>query len=110
MTKGKTSILVTPKGKEITLADGKVYHLSEINLNILADLEEELEYTSRQELIDKFETQGAKSIRVLLHILLKKNHPNLTKEDVGELVTLEIMGDIQSVILDLFGAVQAIGE
>lgn len=103
------NILTTLKGKEITLADGKVYNLSGINLNVLADLEEELD-CSLSEMMDKLNNRVASSLRSLLYVLLKKNHPNLTRDRIGELVTMDNMGDISSVIGDVLTAAQAVGE
>ena len=103
------NILIKPRGKEITLADGKTYMLSPVNLNILAALEEEFD-CNLDELDKKLGGKQASALRTLLYILLKDNHPKLDKKQIGELVTLDNMADVSSVVAEILTAAKAVEE
>lgn len=102
------NILVKPTGKEIVLADGKTYMLSPINLNILASLEEEFD-CNLDELDKKLAGKQASALRTLLYALLKENNPKLDKKQIGELVTLDNMAEISSVVAEILTATKTIG-
>ncbi len=90
MPKGKPDILATPKGKIVTLADGKEYQLSPMNLNVLANMEEEFD-CNLDELGDIFQRRTTTNFRRFLKILMTENYPDLSLEDVGRLVLIETM-------------------
>ena len=90
MTK-KENILKYPEGQEITLGDGKAYKLAPFNLNTLAAIEDILDCNIIN-LDKKLEERTASTIRKMLFVLLHDNYPDLKLEDIGELVTPEIMG------------------
>lgn len=85
------------KPKKITLSDGKEYTLSPINLNVLADIETEMG-CSLNELEKKFNKSQASSLRTLLYVLLKPNHPEITPEDVGKLVSVNLISEVSEAI------------
>ena len=87
--------------RKITLADGKEYKLSPINLNILARLEEEFG-CQIDELGKKFDKPLASTIRVLLYVLLKDNHPEMTKEKAGSLVSMELLSKVSEILSQTF--------
>lgn len=83
----------TPPQK-ITLADGKEYELSPMTLNMLVAMEEEFNL-SLSELLG---SGKVKPIRSMLYLQLRGKYPELTIEKVGELVTMEVLSQIGSVI------------
>ena len=93
------NILIMPEGKEITLADNKVYKLSPLNLHIFAELEKELNYG-----INKMGGMQAVELEALLYVLLKDRYPELSRRQVGELVTPSIMTQAGSIIGNIISA------
>ncbi len=97
-------ILSNGKDKSITLADGKTYMLSPLNLNLMADIEEEFD-CNFEEVSKKFFDKKSKRfviMRKLLYIFLKKNHPELKIEDVGNLVTRNNLAEVSQAIVDVW--------
>ncbi len=86
-------ILATPKGKVVTLADGKEYTLSPFNLNTLANLEETFN-CDLGELKGKLTGRTATAFRKLIHVLLMENYPDLTLTDVGSLILMSALKEI----------------
>jgi hypothetical protein len=79
----------TPPAK-IILADGNEYTITPLNLNSLCSLEERFGKEA-DELLKK---PTMKVVRALLFECIKPNHPGLTEEMVGELVTGEIISKL----------------
>ena len=79
----------------ITLADGKKYKLSPVDLNFLATLEEVFDCETGA-LQDKLKISSVRSFRKLLWTFLHEGYPELTIEDVGRLVALKEMGPLVS--------------
>ena len=75
------------KRKEIKL-DGETYTLSPITLNNLVELEEQ-----------KVDPESMSGIRYLLYLALVKDKPAMTPETVGELVTMENIGEINEALV-----------
>lgn len=94
------SVLQKPEYKEVVLADGNTYKLSPLNLNVLADLEEELG-VGLDKLADLMTSKPTSSLRLLLYILLKENYPDLNKRKVGTLVTLETMAQVSGIVSEI---------
>ena len=61
----------------ITLGDGKEYTLPPINLNTLAEMEDNFE-CGIDRIMELFAERSATTMRKFLYILLKENHPKLT--------------------------------
>lgn len=89
----KTNILSTPQSKTIKLADGIEYTMKPFNLNMMEEVEDKFE-ESWDELIGKMR---ARVLKYLLYVCLKSDHPELTEQKVGELVTAEILTDAYKV-------------
>ncbi len=94
------NVLVQTKNREIKLGDGNTYKLSPLNLNVLALLEDELN-CNFIELQTKLKDLKMGTLRLLLFALLHFNHPELDKLKVGELVTIENLADVSTIIADI---------
>ena len=90
-----SDIMEEPKGRVITLSDGKDYTLAPFTLNTLATMEEEFDCDLEQ-LQEKLGGRTASAFRRLLWVLLHETHPELTKDQVGKLVRLDKMGEIMA--------------
>jgi len=97
------SILTTEQGKTITLADGNEYELPVLNLNTLANLEKSLGY-GLNKLTDKVDEMPATTLRDVIFALLREKDSKIKIEQVGELITLEVMGGVSDVLSQLFAA------
>jgi hypothetical protein len=76
-----------PKMETITLADGKEYKLSPINLNILSEVEDKFNKCIE----DLFSSPIRKNVlRALLYARIKRNH-DITEEQLGELMTDDVL-------------------
>lgn len=84
----KEKLLETPKGKVITLADGKDYQLSPLDLNMLCNLEEEFDCDIEDIQVKMMEGRKGNTFRRLLWIFLRAGYPELSKTDIGKLVPL----------------------
>jgi len=100
-------LLKEEKPRTIKLADGKEYKLGPINLNVLANLEEEFG-CGLDALNKKFEKQQASSLRSLVYLLLKENHPDITREQAGKLVSLDSLPEVSNVVNEIIIASKAI--
>ena len=101
------NVLAKPKGKVITLIDGKQYNLSPINLNVLVALEEEFN-AGLGELANTLMKRQASTLRSLLFVLLKDNYPELDKNKIGELITLDNMAEISNMVTDVLTSARVI--
>jgi len=86
------------KGTTLELG-GKQYTLSPINLNVLIGVEEELG-CSLTEIGEEYRKNEAKVLRTWVWLLLRENHPELTKEDVGRLIGLSDLARVAEVVHD----------
>lgn len=98
----EVNILAQAKPSVITLGDGKEYILSPVNLNILADLEEEFG-CGLEELRKKSDRQSFLVLRNLLFVFLRENYPTLTKRQIGKLVTVKLLPEISKVMGEIWG-------
>jgi hypothetical protein len=73
-----------PKVDTITLADGKEYQLAPLNINMLVDMEDKLN-KSMDELFTP--PVHAKVLRAMLFARVKPGCPNMTEDQLGELIT-----------------------
>ncbi len=102
MVEQKEDILLVKTPKIVKLADGNEYTLSLLNLNTIAAIEEEFN-SSFQEVSNQFLNEEIKRfplLRKLLYVFLKRNHPNLTMDKVGELVELSQLEEVNKAIID----------
>lgn len=84
----KSNLGVVPKIDKITLADGKEYELSVLNVNIMADLEEMFDKPFGELVKPPIRM---KVFRALLFVRLRPNYSDLTEEQVGKLVTDDVL-------------------
>ncbi len=98
-------ILTTPKGKKITLADGNEYQLPPMSITVLADLEEAFD-CDIEELPKKLSHKTSTSLRKILWILLKYDHPDMTLQQAGQLVELKQIAEVSTEILAALTSLQ----
>lgn len=96
-----SDILATPKGRKITLSDGKKYTLAPFSLTTLADLEEEFD-CDMEELPTKLTERTATGFRKFLWVLLRGNYQDMSLHEAGKLVLLEqVTSLIQELAADI---------
>lgn len=86
----RTNILSKPQPKSMVLDDGKQYLLSPFTLNKMVELEDKFDKSWD----DITKNMSAKVLRYLVYICLRDNHPELTEDKVGELLTSEKLMEI----------------
>ncbi len=79
------SVLNTPERKTIKLGE-KEYRLSQLNLNVMADIEEAFN-CSLMKLGRELEKRQATTLRRLIFILLKEEYPDITLAEIGRSIT-----------------------
>ena len=85
------------KTQSVILGDGKTYQLPMIDANIMEAIEEEFD-KSWQEL---FTNMRVKTLKVIVFLLLQVNHPDITKEQVGILLTIKGMNNVNKAMTKL---------
>ena len=91
------NILTQEKPKTIKLADGKEYTLPPIDMTTLANIEKTMGFGLGRFAL-KVETETMTTLRALVYALLKENHPELTLEGVGHLITLKEITALSEII------------
>jgi len=84
---------VTPI-KRLKLADGKEYELCPINTNILVEVEDKF----NMPLAELLQQGRISPIRYLVFLQIHRNHPEMTEEQVGELMSLEVLEDMRKIL------------
>lgn len=82
----EVNILADEKPKSIKLADGKEYILPPITLHTLANIEDALG-CGIDKIQEQFSIRTAGTLEKVTYAMLRENHPHLTLEQVGKLVT-----------------------
>ena len=95
--KEEVNILAQEKPKVIKLADGKEYNLPPIDMTTLANVEKAMGFGIGRFGL-KMETEPMTTMRVLVYALLKENHPDLTLDGVGHLITMKEMATLSETI------------
>lgn len=80
--------------EKVTLGDGNIYELPQLDVNIMEAVEEEFDEAWDILLAHP----RAKVIKAILHYMLKAKHPDLTREQVGALLTTKILGVVTKAI------------
>ncbi len=93
----EVNILAQEKQKTIKLADGKDYTLPPIDLTTLANIEKAMGFGLSKFGI-KMEAEAMTMLRALVYALLKENHPELTLESTGHLITLKEIKELSETI------------
>jgi len=83
--------------QSVVLGDGRTYQLPSLDANIMEAIEEEFDQ-SWQEL---FAEPRTKILKALVYHLLKSSDPNITREEVGALLTIKAQNNISKVIAKL---------
>ena len=96
----EVNILAEEKPKTLKLADGKEYKLPVINLTTLANIEKTLGF-GLAKLPIKLDSETMNTMRNLIYALLKEEQPELTAEQVGNLITLKEMSSVSSMISEI---------
>ena len=96
----ETNILAQEKPKSIKLADGKEYTLPPIDMTTLANIEKTMGFGLGKFGI-KMETETMTTLRALVYALLKENHPELTIEQTGHLITLKEINQLSQTIAEI---------
>lgn len=94
------NILAEEKPTTIKLADGKDYILPPIDLTTLANIEKCMGFGLRN-FSEKFEKETMQTLLGLVYALLKENYPQITKEEAGRLVTLNVFASLSSTIAQI---------
>ena len=93
----ETNILAQEKPKSIKLADGKEYTLPPIDMTTLANIEKTMGFGLGR-FATKMEVETMTTLRALVYALLKENHPELTLDGVGHLITLKEIASLAETI------------
>ena len=86
------------KGIKLTLGDGAEYVVAPLTLGALEDLQEKIEAVDG--------TMTAANISTIIDVTtasLKRNYPDMTREQVRDLVDVENMGDVFEACMDISG-------
>jgi len=78
----------------VILGDQQEYTLVKLNANIMEAIEDEFD----QGWVELFEKPRTKILKVIVHHLLKPNYPEITLEQVGELLTMKAQKDVANLI------------
>lgn len=103
------NILAEEKPKVIKLADGKDYTFPPMDLTTWANIEASLNYPLSQ-LQERFKTEPMQTLQSLTYALLKENYPELTKEQAGRLVTLNILPSLTDTFSHFFSQIIAVAR
>ena len=93
----EVNILAQEKPRTIKLADGKEYTLPSIDMTTLANIEKTMGFGLGR-FASKIENETMVTIRALIYALLKENHPELTLDGVGHLITLKEIASLSETI------------
>ena len=96
----EVNILAEEKPKSIKLADGKEYTLPPIDLTTLANIEKTMGFGLGR-FLGRLESEPMSTLRSLIYALLKENHPELTIEQVGRMITLKEINAISGTISEI---------
>ncbi len=91
------NILAQEKPKTIKLADGNDYKLPPIDMTTLANLEKTMGF-GLGKFAFRMENETMTTLRALVYALLKENHPELTLEQTGHLITLKEISNLSETI------------
>ncbi len=90
------NVLGTGDRKTIKLGD-KDYRLSQLNLNVMADIEEAFN-CSLMKLGKELEKRQATTLRRLIFILLKEEYPDITLAEIGKSITISNLATVNKTL------------
>ncbi len=85
------------KGVDVVLGDGKTYQLPVLDANIMEGVEDDFDL-SWEEVWSKPRT---KILKIVVYHLLKPTNPNITREEVGALLTVKAQSNVSKIIKKL---------
>lgn len=85
-----------PEPNLITLG-GREYKLSPLNLNVLSAIEEEFD-CGVAEIGEILNNRQASALRKLIYVLLKDNYPDLTKDKIGEMISIGQLEEVSNAV------------
>ena len=90
-------ILIDEKPKTIKLLDGKEYVMPVMHLTTLANMQKTMgfKFTVIKEKMDEDAIEGG---RLLVYAMLKENYPDITLEQAGCLVSVNMIAELTSLI------------
>jgi hypothetical protein len=87
-------------GVEYDFGGGRVYMLAPLSLGSLEVLQERL---AALPTLDAMDPVAIRTMTDATHMALRRNYPAITREEVGELVDVSIIGDVYECLLDAAG-------
>lgn len=97
MAKKKVMLSKQRASCPVTLLDGKEYKLPCLNLNVMADLEEEFDL-GLEEISNLLQTRQSSALRRTLLTMLHPDYPDITKRDIGRLVDMSNLEDVAQAV------------
>lgn len=85
------------KTQSVVLGDGKTYQLPVVDANIMEAIEEEFD----KSWMELFEKPRTKVLKAIVFYLLKPGNPNITREEVGALLTVKAQSNVSKAITKL---------
>lgn len=89
-----TNMTRTLAPQTVVLGDGKEYVLPVINANIMELIEDDLD----QDWAGIWENLRAKQLKVIVRHLLRCQNPNITLDEVGELLTTDAINNVAKIL------------
>ncbi len=96
----EVNILAQEKPKTVTLSDGKTYTLPPIDMTTLANVEKAMGFGLGRFAL-KMEVEPMSTMRALVWALLKENHPELTLDGGGHLITGKEISSLSATISEV---------
>uniref|UniRef100_A0A6M3KZE6 Tail assembly chaperone n=2 Tax=viral metagenome TaxID=1070528 RepID=A0A6M3KZE6_9ZZZZ len=91
------NLLAKAEPTYLKLADGEDYEIPVLNLTTLANIEKTMGFGLAR-LQTKMIEETATTLRLTIYALLHETNPKLSLEEVGELVTFDVMKDVSEVL------------
>ena len=98
---------VKPKAVKITLTDG-VERTIKFTLNAMAELEDR--YGSVEEAFKQLDNNSIKAVRCILWAGLIHEDPDLTEQQVGNLIDIQYMQELMASLNDAFDSDMPVAE
>jgi len=91
------SMMEEAKGANVVLGDGKTHLLPMVDANIMEAVEEEFD----KEWEGLLKGLRAKTLKAIIFYMLKRESPNITRDEVGALLTVKAIENINKVLSKL---------
>lgn len=87
------------KGETLTLADGKEYTLAPLTLGALEDYADRIEQLA----FGGVDKESVQTVIEVAHASLKRNYPDMTRDQVRDLIDLSMMGEVLGAAMSASG-------